>query len=302
MLRKRALRRILVTSMSLFIIMTIYLIPEMEKTLNTNMEFDYVSNLSNSSIYLLDENDLLVKTKVFLDENKTSDKVLAIVDSLTLKKDNIFPDKLRGVINSDVKVNKVSLDNDTVIVDFNKKILNINKNSLEKVVEALVYSITELNDVNNVKITVDSCDVDGYSGLLNRSMGINKEYDYTSFQNLTCVVIYYNEIIDDDIYYVPVTKYINTDKDKVDIIVEELTTSYIYQDNLGSILDEELKLTNKEFIDDLLILDFNLDLSKAKEEVLYTLSYSLFDNYDINTISFKCQGKEYKNITKRGLV
>ena len=302
MLRKRALRRILVTTMSLFIIMTIYLIPETEKTLNTNMEFDYVSNLSNSSIYLLDENDLLVKTKVFLDENKTSDKVLAIVDSLTLKKDNIFPDKLRGVINSNVKVNKVSLDNDTVIVDFDKNFLKINKNSLEKVVEALVYSITELKDVNNVKITVDSCDVDGYSGLLNRSMGINKEYDYTSFKNLNRVVIYYNEIIDDDIYYVPVTKYINTDKDKVDIIVEELTTSYIYQDNLGSILDEELKLTNKEFIDDLLILDFNLDLSKAKEEVLYTLSYSLFDNYDINTISFKCQGKEYKNITKRGLV
>ena len=302
MLRKRALRRILVTTMSLFIIMTIYLIPETEKTLNTNMEFDYVSNLSNSSIYLLDENDLLVKTKVFLDENKTSDKVLAIVDSLTLKKDNIFPDKLRGVINSNVKVNKVSLDNDTVIVDFDKNFLKINKNSLEKVVEALVYSITELKDVNNVKITVDSCDVDGYSGLLNRRMGINKEYDYTSFKNLNRVVIYYNEIIDDDIYYVPVTKYINTDKDKVDIIVEELTTSYIYQDNLGSILDEELKLTNKEFIDDLLILDFNLDLSKAKEEVLYTLSYSLFDNYDINTISFKCQGKEYKNITKRGLV
>ena len=66
MLRKKALRKIFITTMSLFIIMTIYLIPLTEKTLETNLEFEYITDLANSSIYLLDENNYLVKTKVLV--------------------------------------------------------------------------------------------------------------------------------------------------------------------------------------------------------------------------------------------
>ena len=66
MIRKKALRKIFITTMSLFIIMTIYLIPLTEKTLETNLEFEYITGLANSSIYLLDENNYLVKTKVLV--------------------------------------------------------------------------------------------------------------------------------------------------------------------------------------------------------------------------------------------
>ena len=56
MLRKKALRKILVTTVSLFIIMAIYLIPMAEeKTIQTNLELEYITGLGNHSIYLLDE-------------------------------------------------------------------------------------------------------------------------------------------------------------------------------------------------------------------------------------------------------
>ena len=179
-------------------------------------------------------------------------------------------------------------------------------------IESIVYSVTELDNINKVIITVASEELKTYpnsdksiSFPIDRSIGINNKYTYNSLNNLVKVVIYYQELINNDTYYVPVTKYLNNDKEKIDIIVEELTTSYIYEDNLSSILNENVKLTDKELSDDLLILDFNdalLDNGELKEEVVYLLSYSVFANYDINTVSFRVDGKELKNVTKSDLV
>ena len=75
MLRKKALRKIFITTMSLFIIMTIYFIPLTEDVMETNLEFEYITDLANSSIYLLDKNKLLVKTKILLDNKKMEDNI-----------------------------------------------------------------------------------------------------------------------------------------------------------------------------------------------------------------------------------
>ena len=184
-----------------------------------------------------------------------------------------------------------------------------------KLIESLVYSITELENINKVNISVEGNNLETYpntskklSQPLTRDIGINKEYDYTSLKDLTKVTIYYQELIDEETYYVPVTKYLNNEenKDKINIIVEELTTSYIYEDNLRSILNDNVELIGKEFVDnDLLILDFNNALfdndSKIKEEVLYMLSSSAFANYDVNTVSFRVDGKEVNNVKRSSL-
>ena len=49
--------------------MTIYLIPLTEKTLETNLEFEYITNLANSSIYLLDENKYIIEM-IFINTEK----------------------------------------------------------------------------------------------------------------------------------------------------------------------------------------------------------------------------------------
>ena len=93
--------------MSLFIIMNIYFITCTEKTLETNLEFEYITNLANSSIYLLDENNLLVKTKILLDNKDTTKDIKDIITNLTIGSDNIFPDNLYGVIPKNTKLNDV---------------------------------------------------------------------------------------------------------------------------------------------------------------------------------------------------
>lgn len=312
MLRRKALRKIFITTMSLFIIMTIYLIPQTEKTLETNLELEYITNLANSSIYLLDENNLLVKTKILLDNEDTTKDIKDIITNLTIGSGNIFPDNLYGVIPKNTKLNNIIIEEDVVTLDFSKELLNVDTNKSNALIESIVYSVTELDDINKVIITVENKELQTYPNSdktitfpIDRSIGINNKYTYSSLNNLVKVVIYYQELINNDTYYVPVTKYLNDDKEKIDIIIEELTTSYIYEDNLSSILNENVKLTDKELTDDLLILDFNdalLENGELKEEVVYLLSYSVFANYDINTVSFRVNGKELKNVIKSDLI
>ena len=313
MLRKKALRKIFITTMSLFIIMTIYLIPLTEKTLETNLEFEYITDLANSSIYLLDENNYLVKTKVLLDEDTLEDNILSIINNLTISSNSKFPDRLRAIIPKDTKLNDIIIEDDLITLDFSLELLDIDEELSHKLIESIVYSITELDDINRVNITIEGNLLKTYPNSTNkitmpltRDIGINNEYVYNTLDNITKVVIYYGEDINDDIYYVPVTKYLNNNdnKDKIDIIVEELTTSYIYEDNLRSILNENVKLIDKEIVDeDLLILNFNNYLfdndSLIKEEVLYTLSYSVFSNYSVNTISFKIDNKNIETVKRR---
>ncbi len=315
MLRKKALRKIFITTMSVFIIMTIYLIPLTEKTLETNLEFEYITDLANSSIYLLDENNYLVKTKILLDSEKTEDKIKSIISNLTISSNTKFPDKLKSLIPKNTKLNKVTIENDLVSLDFSKEFMNVNEETSLKLIESLVYSITELDDINKVNISIEGNSLETYPNTskklslpLTRDIGINKEYSYTSLKDLTKVTIYYQELIDEDTYYVPVTKYLNNEdnKDKINIIVEELTTSYIYEDNLRSILNENVELMDKEIVDDeLLILDFNNALfdsdSKIQEEVLYMISSSVFANYNVNTVSFRVNGKEVNNVKRSSL-
>ena len=295
--------------------MTIYLIPLTEKTLETNLEFEYITDLANSSIYLLDDNNYLVKTKVLLDNEKIEDNIKSIINNLTITNESKFPDQLKAIIPKNTKLKTITVDNDLVTLDFSKELLNIDEGLSVKLIEAIVYSITELDNITKVNIEVDSLPLETYPNSnkkitlpLTRDIGINNEYTYNTLDNITKVVIFYGEDIDEDIYYVPVTKYINNNdnKDKIDIIVEELTTSYIYEDNLRSILNENVELIDKEIVDsDLFILNFNSALfdstSILKEEVLYTLSYSVFANYDVNTISFEVDNKEIKTITKSSL-
>ena len=54
------------------------------------------------------------------------------------------------------------------------------------------------------------------------------------------------EEIDKNKYFVPVTSYINDDEEKVKIIIENLSSKYIYEPNLISLLNSNTELLNYE--------------------------------------------------------
>ena len=298
----------------MFIILTAFSIPtfnqEKENVIRTN--YEVTTNLATNSIYLLNENLFLVKTKIFIEATNLEDKVYEIISNLYAQENNKIPNGLQGIIPRNTTLNSLNIEKDTVTLNFSKEFLTIEEAKEKQLITSIVYSLLELKEFSKVKILVENTPLTNYPHskeklplILDKKIGINNKYLINSRNNISKVVIYYLENIEDVMYYVPVTKYLNDDRDKIKIIIEELTTSYIYEPNLMSVLNSKVELLNYKEENDVLFLNFNDYLyekdDKILEEVIYSIAYSVFDNYSVNMVMFEVNSKEVKYITKSDL-
>lgn len=312
MIKTKAIRKIFITTVTMFILLTVFSISYMsnkEEVLRVNVEVNDKVQDTND-IYLLNKNNYLVKYEIMLDGDSTKDKVLKVLSYLMDVDNSIFSNELSGTIPKGVKILDVICGNQLVTVNFSKKLLDVSSYKEKEMISSIVYSLTDIDDIEGVSILVEGKKLDSYPNskeslpnILNRNIGINKEYKINSRDNISSVVIYYMENIDDELYYVPVTKYLNDDRDKIKIVVEELTTSYIYEENLMSFLNSKTKLIDYREENDTLILNFNEYLFDSKdkvlEEVIYCLGYSVFDNYDVSMVMFEVNGQEVGYINRK---
>ena len=159
MLKKRAYRKILVTTLTVFLILCIYLMPSSinkEQVLKTNVEVEEIDRVSKSNIYLLDKSNLLVKTTtISYKSDSLEDKIRTIINSLTSKGDNYTPNGLSTIIPKNTKILGIKIDEGIVQINFSKEILDIEEEIEEILIEAISYSILELNGINGVSIYVD---------------------------------------------------------------------------------------------------------------------------------------------------
>lgn len=305
MIKSKAIRKIFVTTMTMFIILTVFSIPMVqgEDILPVNLEFEEVSSISTNSIYLMNKSGYLVKANILLDEETTEDNVLKILNNLVRSEASKFSNGLMGTIPENVKVNGVICGSELVTIDFSKEFLEVDVSLERKMLQSIVYSILDLDGITGVSILVDGVNFnksantsEEYPLVFDKSIGINESFDLKSRNNISSVVVYYLENIDDVLYYVPVTKYVNDDRDKIKIIVEELTTSYIYEENLMSFLNSKTKLIDYHEENDVLFLNFNEYLfdnnDKVLEEVIYSIGYSVLDSYDVSMVMFEVMGEE----------
>ncbi len=311
MLRTKALRKIFLTTLTLFVLLTVFTITnsKTENVLKTNLEIEDIAGFKTDVIYLLNDKGLLVKTKILLEGNTAEEKINKLLLNLTEGSSNSFPEGLKKLIPKGTVVNNVMVGNNLVTVDFSKELLKVSSDMEKPMVTAIVYSILELGNYEGVSILVDGKVLDKYPNsleeipsVINKSIGINKNFSITTYNNINKVVIYYLENIDNNLYYVPVTKYVNDERDKIKIIVEELASSYIYESNLMSFLNSNVRLLDYKEDNDIMYLNFNDYLfdgnDKILEEVLYSLAYSVFDNYNVSMVSFMVNGQRINYVDR----
>lgn len=315
MLKKKALQKILLTTFTVFLLMVVYFLPtkddlEPEK-LDVDYTVEYVDKLDTHAVYLLGNNHLLVKTSLMLEGNHTLEKIASLIRALTINSGFPLPDGLTGILSEKTKLLHSSLEQGVLTLDFNDAFLEIDRSLEERMVEAIVYSVTSFPDITSVMIQVNGSPLTKLPQTgkilpekLTRDFGINKVYEYTALDGIKKVSISYLTLVDDTYYVVPVTKYVNDTREKIQIIVENLSSNYIYQPNLTSFLDQDAELLNYQLIDSdaTMILDFNDCLfdsnNQVLEEVIYTVASSVFDNYDVEEVSFRVNdvevAKKYK--------
>ena len=256
-------------------------------------------------VYLLDEDNYVSRVISYYEESdiealiREKIKILINGDKSLGKFYSLIP---KNTILKDVKVEK-----DSVYLNFNKEFLSVNKYLEESMIEAIVFSLTEINGINNVYINVDSKQLIKLpnSGReipypLTRSFGINKKYDLNSLNELDKTIVYFVKTCDEVEYYVPVTKVSNTSGSKIDIIIEELKSTVNAQENLNSYVSSNIELVDSEITDEkvnLIFNDFIFSDASSKvilEEVKYVVSQSVFENINVKEVIFST--KEHNNI------
>lgn len=314
MIRTKALRKIFLATLSLFILLFVVTVTSREEVnvLKTNLEIEDIMGVSFNSIYLLNKDNRLVKSKILTDKLSEKEKIYSIISNLTIDNNNTIEEDLSGLIPKKTKVKEVIVGKNIVTIDFSKDILEVDKDIEKNMISSIVYSIMDLGNYTGVSILVEGESLLEFPNskekippVIDKSIGINERYNVTSRNNINKVVIYYLENINNNIYYVPVTKYLNDDREKIKIIVEELSSNYIYETNLMSFLNNNAKLLEYREEDNIMYLNFNDYLfdgnDKVLEEVIYSLAYSVFDNYDVDMVMFEVNSQKISYITENQL-
>ena len=297
MLKKMSIKKILVSSTAIILLLIIYLIPDNKKDIdlkNSSIEYNY--NNVVGTIYLVDSNDYVARTTI--PTCKCDDVALAkdLVEGLIIggAKNNIIPNGFRSILPPDVVVKDINLKDKILTIDFSKELLEINKNDEEKAIESLVYTLTSINGIDKIIIKVEGeilnklpNSKNNLPTVLDKSYGINKTYELSNLNNILSYTTYYTSSYNNNKYYVPVTKYVNSkDSDIVKVIIKELGSSPIYETNLMSYLNTNATLNNYELAGSNLILNFNeqllndIDKKNILEDVIYTISLSMDNIYD----------------------
>lgn len=307
MLKRMSIRKIVVSTLTLFALFLIYLLPNNNDLKDVKQELEYVNyDVLTHNIFLLDSNNFIAKTSVVIKSTSSIDIATELVEILIIdgKGESNIPSGFKSIIPSDTKINKVSLKDGLYEIDFSEDFLSINKLLEEKMLEALVFSITSVDDINKVKITIEGRELKclpnskvSIPSILDRSFGINKEYDITSSKDVESVTIYYINKYNDNYYYVPVTKYLNTTMSKIEVIIEQLKNPSITTD-LMSFISDNVELISSDINDKTINLVFNdyifsnFDEKEILEEVIYTISLSIGENYDVEDVIFTVNDEE----------
>ena len=312
MLKKMSIRKIIMATFTLMVLLILCLIDKNDKEIEldtSNIEYIYSNMLD--SIYLLDKNDYVALTSITTCDCDIIDKSKDLLNGLIIDgaKSAIIPNGFRSIIPTGTSILDVKLDNKVLTVNFSKELLDISSEYEEAMIESIVYTLTSIEGIDKVNIQVEGKELTklphskkNIPTSLDKSYGINKVYDINNTKDIDSITLYYVNSYNDNKYYVPVTKYINNDsQDKIKVIIEQLSNSLTYESNLMSYLSDSAKLLDYEIDDKSIKLNFNnmilsdISSNNILEEVVYTIGYSINEVVDVDEVVFYVNNEKICN-------
>lgn len=317
MLKRSSIRKICLAAFCLLILLILYLFPK-NKTTGENLTpiTSYTVTNAFDVVYLLDNNDYVSRLNISLKSETSTDKALEIISYMTENSSDstLIPNGFKPIIPKGTKVLSYELRDGNFKVDFSEEFLNISEKDEVKLIESLIYSLTNIEEIKSITILVNGVllnklphSQEFLPNPLNRSYGINKRYEVESIKGTTKTTMYYLSKYEDFYYYVPVTKVSNDPTEKIEIIIKELSSSPIYETNLMSYLNSEATLLNYEFLDKKLNIEFNNAIlsdvtnNEILEEVTFAINLSIKDNYDIDSVLYTVLDKEIATFDLKSL-
>ena len=299
MLKRFTFKKLGITTLLLLLALILYNYPEV-------INEEYIpEQCENINIYLIDKNDFVAMTEIETNNKNINDQIKEILNALIIgNNEEKLPEGFKAVIPRGTKILSYQLNDGLLKINFSREFLNSDEKDEEKMIEAIVFSLTSINDVKKIMIFVENerltelpkskKKLDLY---IDRKIGINKVVDITSLNNTEMITVYYLSNLNNK-YYIPISYITNDEGDKIEIIINNLKTNRLYSSNLSSHLDYQVELMNYEATTDEVILDFNDILlasvykGKLKEEIKYAISYSIYDTLGIENITFQVNNQK----------
>ena len=309
MIKKSSIRRICVATLTLFILLIIYFFPSNDTVIKEHLS--YITK-DEMPIFLVDNSDYVARTSIVKNSSETIEQIKEIIEALTknTKKSSYIRDGFKPIIPEGTKILDLKLEENILTINFSKELLNVVHCDEQKMIEAIIYSLTEIKDIKKIKILVEGKPLTNLPNsnkklpeYLDKSYGINKIYNLDSIKETSKTTIYYLSKNKDYYYYVPVTKVSNEKTERVEIIIKELKSTPIYHTNLISYLAASANMTNYELLESTISLSFNNYLianmkeEDILEEVKYSIALSIRDTYGINEIIFNIPDTENTKIS-----
>ena len=316
MLKKTFVKRICLALFCLLILLVLYLFPKVKKSENIYEKSTYtVKDLSNI-VYLLDKNDKVARLPITLRQENLEDKIKELITYMSNSSiySNLIPNGFKPILPEGVTVISTEVNDGNLKINLSKELLNLKKNNEVKALEALIYTLTSLDNINSITLLVEGSILTRLPNSkeilpnpLDRTYGINKKYDINSIKDTTKTTIYYLSKNEDNYYYVPVTKVTNDQKEKIEVIIKELKSSKIYDTSLMSYLSSDTTLKKYNILDKEISLEFNnailsgIKNDKILEEVTYAINLSIKDAYDVDKVMYYVDNTEIANFDLKRL-
>lgn len=293
MLKRKAFNRIFFTTAIFFVVFSIYSLKHID---SSSSHINDNKDVSNEIIYTLNKDNYISSTAVYVSKILTlEDRIREKLEIMTKENDknSLLPSYFKPILPQNTKVLDVVVEDSLVKVYFSKELINITEEQSEKMIEAIVYTIVDEN-ILGIEIYVDNSMLKyvphskkSLPTVLTRDIGINKSYDFYYSRDIAKVFMVYYSSDDSNYYEVPVTRYLNDDREKIEVIFDEFN-KMSFDGGLISLL-EGVKINSYDIFKDNIVLDINKDLSDREENLICK---TIFSNYDVDNIKILINGEK----------
>jgi len=243
-------------------------------------------------LYFLEEKtDSLVPVTVFTPwtEGVARASLEKLVSGLTPGQEMRYG--LRALLPPDTKILGLTIREGKAVVDFNHAFLEYNPEEERRVLNSVIFTLLQFPAVEKVEFWVDGEALESFPGgtpggnPLGRERGINLEVDQDveDFQDITRVTLYFCLVMEEkDIFYVPVSRVVDGDREPVQAAVEELLQGPRRETFLFSDLPQGTAVRGVELEDSTVAVNLSRELlnyqggrsgeENIKNQLVYTLT------------------------------
>lgn len=255
-------------------------------------------------VYLQDKNGYLapISLPVVLTEDRAVGQQLLelMVDGGLYA--TMMPGEFRALIPQGTEVLNYEVVDGVAMVDFSEPFTSYNEADERAIVESIVYTLTSLEEVKGVSISVngqslDEMPVAGYplAQIVDRHIGINIEMaPGVNYSQAAPVTLYFSaQTLDAEHYFVPVTRMINREESTVVAAITELGEGPQDIKSLTPVM-MPVEVSSYEIYDGVLHVDIQDESYEpgvfVPSQMLNAMILSLLDNTGVEAVQLRVNG------------